>query len=59
MNGIANHEIIKSFSKEENEDIQKQFVAVFPSNFINCFISFHCYERELRISISFFDNEHK
>ena len=41
MNGLTNHEIIKFFSKEENEDIQKNFVGVFPSNFINHFISFH------------------
>ena len=46
MNGIKNHEIIKFFSKEENEDIQKNFVGVFPSNFINRFISFHFIMKE-------------
>ena len=46
MNGIKNHEIIKFFSKEENEDIPKSFVGVFPSNFINRFISFHFIMKE-------------
>ena len=41
MNRVTNHEILKFFSKEENEDIQKNFVGAFPSTFINRFISFH------------------
>ena len=46
MNGIKNHEIIKFFNKEENEDIQKSFVNVLPSNLINRFISFHSIMKE-------------
>ena len=41
MSSISNRDIINVFSKEENKDIQKTFVSVFPSNCINLFISFH------------------
>ena len=41
MGGISNHQTIHFFSKEGNKDIQKNFPAHFPSDFINCFISFH------------------
>ena len=56
MNGITNHEIIKFFSKEENEDIQKNFVAVFPSNFVNPFISFSRYSSKKKVFL--FDSFH-
>ena len=46
MSGISNHEIISFFSKEENEDIQKNFAGVFPSNFIYRFIIFHSIMKE-------------
>ena len=41
MSSISNHQIIDFFSKEENKDIQKKKIFVFPSNFFNRFISFH------------------
>ena len=41
MKGISDHEIVDSFNKEENVNIQKNFVGAFPSNSINRFISYH------------------
>ena len=41
MGSISNHQTIHFFSKEGNKDIQKKFAAALPSDFINCFISFH------------------
>ena len=41
MGSISNHQTIHFFSKEGNKDIQKKFATAFPSDFINCFTSFH------------------
>ena len=41
MAGISNEEVIKFFRNEKDDDIQENFVGVFPSNYINKFISFH------------------
>ena len=41
MDSISNHQIIHFFSKEEYKDLQKKIAAAFPSNFINCLISFY------------------
>ena len=39
--GITNHEVVKFFENVEDEDIKENFIGVFPSNYINKFISFH------------------
>ena len=39
--GISNEEVIKFFENVEDNDIKENFVVVFPSNYINKFISFH------------------
>ena len=39
--GISNEEVIKFFENVEDNDIKENFVGVFPSNYINKFISFH------------------
>ena len=41
MAGISNEEVIKFFENEKDEDIKENFVGVFPSDYINKFISFH------------------
>ena len=41
MSGISNEEVIKFFENLEDNDIKENFVGVFPSNYINKFISFH------------------
>ena len=46
MKGITNHEIVDFFNREENCNIQKKFVGVFPSNFINRFIVYHSIMKE-------------
>ena len=58
MSGISNHEIINFFSKEENEDIPKNFVNIFPSNFITRFTSFHSVMNENGELQYFFNNEY-
>ena len=39
--GISNDEVVKFFENVEDDDIKENFVGVFPSNYINKFISFH------------------
>ena len=39
--GISNEEVIKFFENVEDNDIKENFVGVFPSNYVNKFISFH------------------
>lgn len=41
MNGIANLEIDKSFEKEENEDIKKNYMAVYSIDSITKYINFY------------------
>ena len=41
MAGISNEEIVKYFEKNSDDDLKKNFVGVFPSNYIIKFISFH------------------
>ena len=48
MDSISNHQIIHFFSKEEYKDIQKKIAAAFPSNFINCLISFYSIMKKTR-----------
>lgn len=38
--GIANHMIANIFNKEQHDDIKKNLVGVFPSNFVNRFVTF-------------------
>ena len=38
--GIVNHMIANIFNKEQNDDIKKNLVGVFPSNFVNRFVTF-------------------
>ena len=40
MSGKSNL-TIEEFINEENKDLKKNFVSVFPPNFITCFIAFH------------------
>ena len=41
MTGISNEAIEDFFEKVNDEDITNNFIGVFPSNFINRFISYH------------------
>ena len=41
MAGISNEEIVKYFEKITDVDFKKNFIGVFPSNYITKFISFH------------------
>ena len=46
MAGISSEEVTKFFENEEDEDLKENFVGIFPSNYINKFISFHEMARE-------------
>ena len=46
MSGISNDEVVKFFENEKDDDLKENFVGVFPSNYINKFISFHQMARE-------------
>ena len=41
MAGISNQNLLKFIEEKTNDDIKKNFVGVFPSNFIIKFITFH------------------
>ena len=41
MEGISNETIVKFFENETDDDIKKNFVGVFLSNYVTRFISFH------------------
>ena len=41
MAGISNETIVNFFEKETDDDFKKNFVGVFPSNYLTRFISFH------------------
>ena len=41
MAGISNDKIIDFFEKETDDDLKENFIAVFPSNYVIRFISFH------------------
>ena len=41
MAGISNQNLLKFIEEKTNDDIKKNFVGVFPSNFITKFIRFH------------------
>ena len=41
MAGISNKAIEDFFEKINDDDLKKNFIGVFPSNFINKFISYH------------------
>ena len=41
MAGISNQNILNFIEEKANDDIKKNFVGVFPSNFITKFITFH------------------
>lgn len=41
MNGITNLEIDKFFEKEENEDIKKNYMAVYSIDSITKYINFY------------------
>ena len=41
MNGITNWEIDKYFEKEENEDIKKNYMAVYSIDSITKYINFY------------------
>ena len=41
MAGISNEAIEDFFEKVNDEDLKNNFIGVFPSNFINQFISYH------------------
>ena len=41
MAGISNETIEDFFEKVNDDDLKNNFIGVFPSNFINKFISFH------------------
>ena len=41
MTGISNEAIEDFFEKVNDEDLKNNFIGVFPSNYINRFISYH------------------
>ena len=41
MAGISNETIEDFFEKVDDDDLKNNFIGVFPSNFINKFISYH------------------
>ena len=41
MEGISNETIVNFFENETDDDLKKNFVCVFPSNYVTRFISFH------------------
>ena len=42
MEGISNETIVNFFENEKDDDLKKKnFVIVFPSNYVSRFISFH------------------
>ena len=41
MAGISNQNLLNFIEEKTNDDIKKNFVGVFPSNFITKFITFH------------------
>ena len=41
MAGISNQNLLNFIEEKANNDIKKNFVGVFPSNFIIKFITFH------------------
>ena len=41
MEGISNETIVNFFENESDDDFKKNFVDVFPSNYVTRFISFH------------------
>ena len=41
MEGISNETIVNFFENETDNDFKKNFVGVFPSNYVTRFISFH------------------
>ena len=38
---ISNETIVEFFEKETDDDLRRNFVGVFPSNYVTRFISFH------------------
>ena len=44
--GISNEEVVNFFENVEDNDLKENFVGVFPSNYINKFISFHQMAKE-------------
>ena len=41
MEGISNETIVNFFENEKDDDLKKNFVIVFQSNYVTRFISFH------------------
>ena len=41
MEDISNEAIVNFFENETDDDLQKKFVGVFPSNYVTRFILFH------------------
>ena len=41
MAGISNHTIVDFIEKKTNDDVKKNFVGIFPSNYVKRFINFH------------------
>ena len=46
MSGISNDAVVEFFENETDSDLKKNFVGVFPSNYIIKFISFHKMAKE-------------
>ena len=51
MEGISNEDIVNFFEERNNDDLKKNFVGVFPSNYIAKFISFHRMMAEEEVDI--------
>ena len=59
MAGISNEEIVKYFEKITDVDFKKNFIGVFPSNYITKFISFHEMMLDEKKKISVHYNEYR
>ena len=58
MAGISNKTIVNIFEKETDDDLKKNFVGVFPSNYVTRFISFHEIMIEKK-TLSIHNNEYR
>ena len=59
MSGISNEAIEDFFEKVNDDDLKNNFIGVFPSNFMNKFISYHSIIKDrLKIKYPFNNNEY-
>ena len=50
MEGISNEDIVNFFEEKTDDDLKKNFVGIFPSNYVVKFICFHRMMAEILIA---------